>query len=214
MIFQDPYSSLSPRMQIGDTLTEPMEIHGIGTKSERRDRARDVLQLVGMDSSIMRRYPHAFSGGQRQRLSIARALVLNPKLLVCDEPTSALDVSIQEQILDLLEELRDVRQLSYLFISHDLAVVSRIADEVAVMRQGRVVEQAPPSTLFADPQHPYTRALIAAQPEPDIHRPIDLELVALGAGSPNTWADAYRYEGSKTPPLVEISNGHKVRCYV
>jgi len=213
MVFQDPFSSLSPRMQIIDTLTEPLDIHGLGNKAERRNRAREVLELVGLDNSMLRRYPHAFSGGQRQRLSIARALILNPKLLVCDEPTSALDVSVQDQILDLLEEIRDARGLSYLFISHDLAVVSRIADEVAVMRQGRVVEQAPPCTLFANPKHPYTRALIAAQPEPDINRPIDLNMVALGAGSSNTWAEEFRFDGNNIPPLMELEPGHMVRCH-
>jgi len=214
MVFQDPFSSLSPRMQIIDTLTEPLEIHGIGTRNERKERAHEVLAQVGLDYSMLRRYPHAFSGGQRQRLSIARALTLNPKLLVCDEPTSALDVSVQDQILDLLEEIRDARNLSYLFISHDLAVVSRIADEVAVMRQGRVVEQAPPCTLFANPQHPYTCALIAAQPEPDIAHPIDLLMVAKGAGAPDTWAEAFRFEGKTIPPLIELEPGHKVRCHV
>ncbi|KAB7615999.1 ABC transporter ATP-binding protein [Amylibacter sp. SFDW26] len=214
MVFQDPYSSLSPRMQIIDTLLEPLRIHKIGTKDERKQRAQDVLNLVGLEPSILRRYPHAFSGGQRQRLSIARALMMEPKLLVCDEPTSALDVSVQDQILDLLEEIRDARQLSYLFISHDLAVVSRIADEVAVMRQGRVVEQAPPCTLFANPKHPYTKALIAAQPEPDIDRPIDLNLVALGAGAPSSWADNFRFEDDNAPPLQELEPGHMVRCHV
>ncbi len=213
MVFQDPFSSLSPRMQIIDTLTEPLDIHRIGTKSERKDRALEVLELVGLDGSMLRRYPHAFSGGQRQRLSIARALTLDPKLLVCDEPTSALDVSVQDQILDLLEEIRDARGLSYLFISHDLAVVSRIADEVAVMRRGRIVEQASPCTLFANPKHPYTRALIAAQPEPDINRPIDLNMVALGAGASNSWADAFRFDGNNIPPLMELEPGHMVRCH-
>jgi peptide/nickel transport system ATP-binding protein len=213
MVFQDPFSSLSPRMQIVDILTEPLAIHGIGAKSERKHRACEVLEQVGLDYSMLRRYPHAFSGGQRQRMSIARALILGPKLLVCDEPTSALDVSVQDQILDLLEDIRDAQNLSYLFISHDLAVVSRIADEVAVMRQGRVVEQAAPCTLFANPQHPYTRALIAAQPEPDINRPIDLGLVAKGAGTPDSWAEAFRFDGDAIPPLVELEPGHKVRCY-
>ena len=154
MVFQDPYSSLSPRMRIEDALTEPLDIHGIGTRAERRDRAAHMLKLVGLNEDMLKRYPHAFSGGQRQRLSIARALMLDPSLLVCDEPTSALDVSVQEQILTLLEDIRDRLNLSYLFISHDLAVVARIADEVAVMRQGLVVEQAPPDTLFYNPKHP------------------------------------------------------------
>lgn len=213
MVFQDPYSSLSPRMRVREALTEPMEIHGLGTKSERRDKAADMLRLVGLDPVMLNRYPHAFSGGQRQRLSIARALTLDPVLLVCDEPTSALDVSVQEQVLTLLEEIRDRAGLSYLFISHDLAVVARLADEVAVMRQGFIVEQAPPETLFYNPKHPYTRALIAAQPEPDINRPIDLAEVARGAGDPGGWDAEFRFEGLVPPALMEVEPGHKVRCH-
>jgi peptide/nickel transport system ATP-binding protein len=214
MVFQDPYSSLSPRMRVQEALTEPMEIHGIGTRADRRDKAAEMLRWVGLNPDMLKRFPHAFSGGQRQRLSIARALTLDPSLLVCDEPTSALDVSVQEQILTLLEDIRDRMGLSYLFISHDLAVVARIADEVAVMRQGVVVEQAPPDTLFYDPQHPYTQALIAAQPEPDVNRPIDLSLVANGAGSPDTWPEMFRFDGSAAPDLRELTPGHKVRCHV
>ena len=213
MVFQDPYSSLSPRMRIEDALTEPLDIHGIGTRAERRERAAHMLELVGLEADMLKRYPHAFSGGQRQRLSIARALMLDPALLVCDEPTSALDVSVQDQILTLLEDIRDRMNLSYLFISHDLAVVARIADEVAVMRQGLVVEQAPPETLFFDPRHPYTRALIAAHPTPDVTRPIDLKLVALGAGAPETWDEPFRFTDTVIPSLVEIEPGHKVRCH-
>ncbi len=214
MVFQDPYSSLSPRMRILGALTEPLEIHGIGTRAERRDLAAQRLRAVGMNPDMLQRYPHAFSGGQRQRLSIARALMLDPALLVCDEPTSALDVSVQEQILTLLEEVRDRMNLSYLFISHDLAVVARIADEVAVMRQGLVVEQAPPDTLFYNPRHPYTKALIAAQPTPDINRPINLRLVAQGAGSPDSWPEAFRFSDTVIPSLIQLEPGHKVRCHV
>ncbi|MGB7242899.1 MAG: ABC transporter ATP-binding protein [Sulfitobacter sp.] len=213
MVFQDPYSSLSPRMRVQDALTEPMEIHGLGTKSDRREKAAEMLRWVGLDPDMLGRFPHAFSGGQRQRLSIARALTLDPVLLVCDEPTSALDVSVQGQILSLLEDIRDDIGLSYLFISHDLAVVARIADEVAVMRQGVIVEQAAPDTLFYDPRHPYTKALIAAQPEPDVNRPIDLSLVAKGAGSPASWPEEFRFEGSNAPHLIELENGHKVRSH-
>lgn len=213
MVFQDPYSSLSPRMRVQDALTEPMEIHAIGTAADRRDKAAEMLGWVGLDPDMMRRFPHAFSGGQRQRLSIARALTLDPRLLICDEPTSALDVSVQDQILTLLEDIRERANLSYLFISHDLAVVARIADEVAVMRAGVIVEQAAPDTLFYNPQHPYTKALIAAQPEPDISRPIDLELVAKGAGSPTLWPEEYRFEGTQAPALRELEPGHKVRCH-
>ena len=201
-------------MRILDTMTEPLEIHHIGSQAERRDRAAAMLQTVGLGADMLQRFPHAFSGGQRQRLSIARALMLEPSLLVCDEPTSALDVSVQEQILRLLEKIRDENQLSYLFISHDLAVVARIADEVAVMRRGLVVEQATPETLFHNPQHPYTKALIAAQPEPDIHRPINLKLVAQGAGRPEDWPEQFRFSGFEAPPLVPLQPGHKVRCHV
>lgn len=214
MVFQDPYSSLSPRQRIMSTLMEPLEIHHIGSKSEQCDRAAMMLRRVGLSDDMLQRFPHAFSGGQRQRLSIARALMLDPALLVCDEPTSALDVSVQEQILTLLEELRERMNLSFLFISHDLAVVARIADEVAVMRQGLIVEQAPPDTLFYNPKHPYTKALIAAQPTPDIDRPIDLKLVAQGAGSADSWPEEFRFSASVIPPLIELEPGHKVRCHV
>ena len=214
MVFQDPYSSLSPRMRVQEALTEPMEIHKIGNKQARRDKAAEMLRWVGLDPEMLKRYPHAFSGGQRQRLSIARALTLDPVLLVCDEPTSALDVSVQEQILTLLERIRDGMGLSYLFISHDLAVVARIADEVAVMRQGVVVEQATPDTLFYNTRNPYTKALIAAQPEPDLNRPIDLEEVSRGAGSPDGWSDEFRFEGIDAPDLIQVQPGHKVRCHV
>jgi peptide/nickel transport system ATP-binding protein len=213
MVFQDPYSSLSPRMRIIDTLCEPLEIHAIGDRKDRRNRASEMLERVGLGVSMLQRYPHAFSGGQRQRLSIARALMLDPKLLVCDEPTSALDVSVQEQILQLLERLQKSLGLSYLFISHDLAVVARIADEVAVMRQGLIVEKAAPEVLFSNPQHPYTKALIAAQPEPDIERPINLKLVAQGAGSPQSWPEQFRFEGLTAPALRAVEPGHMVRAH-
>jgi len=214
MVFQDPYSSLSPRMRVQEAMTEPLEIHNIGTRSEQREKAEMMLQQVGLNGDMLQRFPHAFSGGQRQRLSIARALMLEPTLLVCDEPTSALDVSVQEQILTLLENIRDEMNLSYLFISHDLAVVARIADEVAVMRQGLVVEQAPPDTLFYNPKHPYTKALLPAQPTPDIDRPIDLNLVAQGAGDPGTWPEAYRFTDDAIPSLTQLEPGHKVRSHV
>ncbi|MDP2494256.1 ABC transporter ATP-binding protein [Shimia thalassica] len=213
MVFQDPYSTLNPRMRVKEALCEPMEIHGIGTAAERTDRAVEMLRWVGLSENMLTRYPHAFSGGQRQRLSIARALMLGPTFLVCDEPTSALDVSVQEQVLQLLEEIRDQMNLSYLFISHDLAVVARIADEVAVMRGGLVVEQGPPEALFYDPKHPYTRALLAAQPEPDINRPIDLNVVSQGAGDPSTWPEQFRFDGQHAPPLTETGPGHMVRFY-
>jgi peptide/nickel transport system ATP-binding protein len=213
IVFQDPYASLSPRMSVLDILTEPLRIHKIGANSaDRRDRAAALMQRVGLSPDHLGRFPHAFSGGQRQRISIARALALQPELLVCDEPTSALDVSVQAQVLELLKELRDEMGLSYLFISHDLTVVADLADRVAVMRRGRVLEEGPARLLFTNPTHPYTRALIAASPEPDLNRRLDLAAVARGAGDPETWPDPWRYVDDDAPSLREIAPGHFVRC--
>ena len=167
-IFQDPYSSLNPRRSIAGTVAEPLEIHGIGERSERLDKAVAMLDLVGLPSRFANHFPSQLSGGQRQRVAIARALILNPQLIVCDEPTSALDVSVQSQILNLLMELRRDFKLTYLFISHNLQVVEHIADRVAVMYLGRMVEVAPSANLFRTPQHPYTKALLNSvlTPEP------------------------------------------------
>ncbi|MGG7568639.1 dipeptide ABC transporter ATP-binding protein [Rhodovulum sp. DZ06] len=212
IVFQDPYASLSPRMSVLDILTEPMRIHGIGAgPRDRRDRAAALMEKVGLSPDHLGRFPHAFSGGQRQRISIARALSLEPELIVCDEPTSALDVSVQAQVLALLKELRDEMGLSYLFISHDLTVVADLADRVAVMRRGRIVEEGPARMLFGAPTHPYTRALIAASPEPDLERKLDLATVARGAGAPESWPEPWRYEGDDAPPLREVAPGHYVR---
>jgi peptide/nickel transport system ATP-binding protein/oligopeptide transport system ATP-binding protein len=164
MIFQDPYESLNPRLPVSDVITEPLLIHGIGNRSERADRARALISQVGLPVDALNRYPHQFSGGQRQRIAIARALGPEPALIVADEPLSALDVSIQSQILNLMSELREQRGLSYLFISHDLSAVHHLADRVAVMYLGRLVEVAPRNDLFATPSHPYTQALIDAIP--------------------------------------------------
>lgn len=164
MIFQDPYESLNPRLPVSDVITEPLLIHGIGNRSERADRARALIAQVGLPVDALNRYPHQFSGGQRQRIAIARALGPEPALIVADEPLSALDVSIQSQILNLMSELREQRGLSYLFISHDLSAVHHLADRVAVMYLGRLVEVAPRNELFATPSHPYTQALMDAIP--------------------------------------------------
>ena len=172
MIFQDPYESLNPRHTIGTIVEEPFVIHGMGTREERREWVAELLTKVGLSESAMNRFPFEFSGGQRQRIGIARALALKPKLLICDEPVSALDVSIQSQVLNLLMELQREMGLSYLFISHDLAVVKHISDRIAVMYLGRIVELAPAAEIYSNPVHPYTKALISAIPVPDpTHKP-------------------------------------------
>jgi len=167
IIFQDPYASLNPRMTVGSIIGEPLEIHKIAKGSEKEERVASLLQKVGLRAEDMRKYPHEFSGGQRQRIGIARALALNPKLIVCDEPVSALDVSIQAQVINLLEDLQAEFSLSYLFIAHNLNVVEHISDRVAVMYLGQIVELASDEELYKNPQHPYTEALLSAVPIPD-----------------------------------------------
>ena len=167
MIFQDPYSSLNPRMTVFSIVAEPLIVNRIARGAELEDRVAELLRVVGLDPQFMRRYPHAFSGGQRQRIGVARALALNPKLIIGDEPVSALDVSVQAQVLNLLQELQEKMGLTYLFISHDLAVVEHISDRVAIMYVGQIVELADEETLFASPRHPYTEALLSAVPKPD-----------------------------------------------
>ncbi|WP_082905957.1 ABC transporter ATP-binding protein [Bradyrhizobium centrolobii] len=166
IIFQDPYASLNPRMTVGQILTEPLTLHDLVPPPQRRARVDELLRLVGLEPRLARRYPHEFSGGQRQRIAIARALAVEPKLIICDEPVSALDVSIRSQILNLLRELQDRLGLAYIFVSHDLAVVKHIADRVAVMNLGQIVETAEADALFAAPRHPYSRALLSAIPVP------------------------------------------------
>jgi oligopeptide transport system ATP-binding protein len=167
IVFQDPYASLDPRMTVGDIVAEPLQVHGVGSRRGRRETVRQLLDVVGFNPKFTNRYPHEFSGGQRQRIGIARALALNPKLIVCDEPVSALDVSIQAQILNLLKDLQRDFDLTYLFIAHDLAVVRTMSDRIAVMNKGQLVEIGPAEEVYTNPQDDYTKALLSAVPFPD-----------------------------------------------
>jgi oligopeptide transport system ATP-binding protein len=167
IVFQDPYASLNPRMTVGDIVAEPLVVHGIGDRRSRRRSAEQLLEVVGFNPDFINRYPHEFSGGQRQRIGVARALALNPRLIVCDEPVSALDVSIQAQILNLLKDLQEEFNLAYLFIAHDLAVVRGMSDRIAVMNLGKIVEEGVAEEVYTNPKHQYTKALLAAVPVPD-----------------------------------------------
>ena len=212
-IFQDPFGSLNPRMTVFDIIEEPLAIHGIGDARSRREMVDELVGLVGLDRHHLRRYPHSFSGGQRQRIGIARALALRPDLVICDEPTSALDVSIQAQILNLLMDLKQKLGLTYLFISHNLAVVDYIADRIAVMCAGRIVEIADRATLFRRPVHPYTQALLAAVPAPDLTRPLDFtQLMADRASNPAAWPEPFRREPTNPLRLIEVAPGHAVEA--
>ncbi|HEX2332055.1 MAG TPA: ABC transporter ATP-binding protein [Burkholderiales bacterium] len=212
-VFQDPFSSLNPRMTAYDIVSEPLVIHGIGDADERFARVKELMGLVGLDVRHLRRYPHSFSGGQRQRIGIARALALGPELLICDEPVSALDVSVQAQVLNLLTDLRAALGLAYIFISHNLAVVNYLADRIAVMCAGRIVELAPARELFRNPVHPYTRALLAAVPEPDLSRKLDFKALMEGkASDPSAWPDEFRIVAGSRPSMQDIGRGHLVRA--
>jgi peptide/nickel transport system ATP-binding protein len=210
-VFQDPHSSLNPRMTVQDILTEPLAIHGIGSPAERLDRVASLIELVGLHRRHLKRYPHSFSGGQRQRIGLARALALSPSVIICDEPTSALDVSVQAQVLNLLHDLQAQLGLSYLFVSHNLAVVDYMADDIVVLCRGLVVERAPRERLFRAPQHPYTQALIAAVPEPDIDYPLDSASVKAGIG-PADWPAPFRIgQDPAFSRMVEVAPEHFVR---
>jgi peptide/nickel transport system ATP-binding protein len=223
MIFQDPFSSLNPRRTLLDIVAEPLVANGVGTRRERLDRVAELLRLVGLRPEYMRRYPHAFSGGQRQRVGIARALALNPRLVVADEPVSALDVSVQAQILNLMLDLQAQLRLTYLFVAHDLSVVKHVSDRVAVMYVGRIVEMAPTEPLFVTPRHPYTEALLSAVPKPDPRlraRRIVLEGEVADPAHPPPGCHFHPrcpYAApvcrTETPSLAEIRPGHFVSCH-
>jgi len=213
-VFQDPFSSLNPRMTVHDIISEPLLIHGVGDAEERFARVKELMTLVGLDVRFLRRYPHSFSGGQRQRIGIARALALGPQLLICDEPVSALDVSVQAQVLNLLLDLKQALNLTYIFISHNLAVVHYLADRIAVMCAGRLVELAPYDVLFRNPVHPYTRALLAAVPDPDLDRRLDFTALMEGkASDPGAWPAPFRLDGSAHARMLDIGDNHLVRAH-
>ncbi len=212
-IFQDPFGSLNPRMTVFDIISEPLVIHNVGDQAERFERVRELMTLVGLDIRYLRRYPHSFSGGQRQRIGIARALALQPDLLICDEPVSALDVSIQAQILNLLKDLQSELNLTYLFISHNLAVVDYICDRIAVMCAGRLVELARREHLFRNPVHPYTKALLSAVPNPDPGSQLDLTALMAGkASDPDAWPAPFSAMDGGSLELVNIGDDHFVRA--
>lgn len=213
-IFQDPFGSLNPRMTVFDILSEPLTIHKVGDPAYRREVVIELMNLVGLDPRHLNRYPHSFSGGQRQRIGIARVLALQPELVICDEPVSALDVSVQAQVLNLLKDLKDQMGLTYVFISHDLAVVNYIADRIAVMCRGRLVELAPRELLFKAPQHPYTKALLDSVPFPDPAHPLDFAAVRDTAMThPDNWPSPYDVRDATDASLIDIGGGHFVRAH-
>ena len=223
IIFQDPYSSLNPRMTVYDLISAPLEVYKVGTKEERREMVEEILQEVGLDKQYLNRFPHEFSGGQRQRIGIARALILNPEFVVCDEAVSALDVSVRAQVLNLMRNMQQKKNLTYLFISHDLSVVRHISDRIAVMYLGSVVEVAEKAQLYSNPMHPYTKALLSAILLPDVKKKrqrIILEGDVPSAYNPPSGCkfhtrcpyatDRCRQE---VPVLQEVEKGHKAACH-
>ncbi len=223
IIFQDPYSSLNPRMTVYDLISAPLEVYKIGTKAERREMVEEILQEVGLDKQYLNRFPHEFSGGQRQRIGIARALILNPEFVVCDEAVSALDVSVRAQVLNLMRNMQQKKNLTYLFISHDLSVVRHISDRIAVMYLGSVAEVAEKAQLYSNPMHPYTKALLSAIPLPDVKK--KRQRIILQGDVPSAYNPPsgckfhtrcpYATDRCKQeiPVLRELEKGHQVACH-
>lgn len=224
IIFQDPYGSLNPRMRVGDIVGEGLDIHGLAKGRERKERVLALLERVGLPRDAYDRYPHEFSGGQRQRIGIARALAVEPRFIVADEPVSALDVSIQAQIVNLLQDLQEERRLAYLFITHDLRLVEHLSHRVAIMYLGQIVELAPADELYRNPRHPYTRALLSAIPEPDPQRRRERIVLPGDVPSPVAPPPGCRFHPRcpfaeercrvEPPPLLANGSGHAVACHV
>ncbi|MCZ6671127.1 MAG: ABC transporter ATP-binding protein [Acidobacteria bacterium] len=224
IIFQDPYGSLNPRMTVGTIVGEPLAIHKTVPRRERRDRVAELLKRVGLDPDMMRRYPHEFSGGQRQRIGVARAIALNPSLIVADEPVSALDVSVQAQVVNLLQDLQEEYGIAYLFIAHDLSVVEHISDRVAVMYRGKIVEEAGRDQLYSDPKHPYTQALLSSVPIPDPaadRHPVLIPEENPGAVGPAKGCSFHprcpavmEICRERVPRLLPVGEGQKAACFL
>ena len=212
IIFQDPFSSLNPRMTVYDIVREPLIIHGVGDEAYQAELVKELMRLVGLDPRFLSRYPHSFSGGQRQRIGIARALALRPDVIICDEPVSALDVSIQAQILNLLKDLQEELRLTYLFVSHNLAVVDYVADRIAVMCRGKLVETAPREQIFVNPVHPYTRALLTAVPFAELSRKLDFDSIHENrASNPDAWEDPFAVDPRRGSAMIDVGDDHFVR---